>query len=114
MTLLTLLGLASMIFVAAFTWHTYRAGGGSRHALIEAWVNILLGFTLNWTANLVVIPLMSPGGHFTPVSNWWGGWIYTTISILRTYAIRRWAQGSLHLLVAWIERLVARMVPKRA
>lgn len=108
---LTLLGMASMLFVAVFTWRSYAAGGGSRHALIEAWVNVLIGFSLNWLVNLVIIPLMSPGGHMTLATNFWGGWIYTTVSIVRQYLIRRWAQVYLERLVAWIERMVDRWLP---
>lgn len=52
MTLLTALGLASVAFVVVFTTRAYRdntAGNGQsrRSAIIEAWANILIGFTIN-------------------------------------------------------------------
>ena len=64
MTLLTALGLASVAFVAVFTARAYRdntAGNGQsrRSAIIEAWVNILIGFTI--IGNLVVILVVARG-----------------------------------------------------
>lgn len=89
MSMLGLLGLASMVFVAGFTFRTARAGADPRAAIIEAWFNIVVGFTVNFVANLWLIPLMT-GVELPHGANFWGGWIYTTISIVRQYAIRRW------------------------
>lgn len=108
MNALHILGALSMLFVAAFTWNAYRDNTGvgqtPRSAIIEAWFNIVIGFSINWTANLVLIPLMSPGGHMTLAANFWGGWIYTAISILRQFAVRRWFNARLHRLA---QRLAA-------
>jgi|GEM_PF-965575 hypothetical protein len=95
MSLLTSLGMASMAFVAWFTWRAYRsadsgAGQSKRASIIEAWVNILIGFSINYAANVVLIPLMADGAHVTATSNFWGGWVYTAISIVRQYTVRRW------------------------
>lgn len=95
MTLLTALGLASMAFTAWFTWSSYHAGPHPRAAIIEAWVNIGIGFGINFLANLLILPLID--AHFTLAQNFWMGWIYTSISILRQYAIRRWFQQRLHV-----------------
>lgn len=98
MSLLTALGVASMIFVGVFTWRAAIAAPGAgqspRSAIIEAWVNLAIGFSVNFTANLFLLPLV--GASFTAAENWWLGCIYTAISILRQYAIRRWFNAKLH------------------
>lgn len=92
--LLTTLGIASVVFVAAFTWRTVTKTGGDvaarREAIIEAWVNIFIGFGINFIVNMVLLPMMTQGGRVDPVANFWGGWVYTAVSVLRQYAIRRW------------------------
>lgn len=105
MSAITYLGLASMVFVAAFTWHAgfvaaHTGGQTPRAAVVEAWVNIVIGFTVNFVFNFVLIPMMTTGGHMTVASNFWGGWVFTTISIVRQYSIRRWFNGSIKGLVA--------------
>lgn len=95
MTMLHFLGLASMLFVVWFTWRAYSGpdtgqGQSRRESIIEAWTNIAIGFSTNFTANTFLLPLMTDGGHLSQISNWWGGWVYTAISMLRQYAIRRW------------------------
>lgn len=89
------LGSFSFAFVVWFTFyqamHIDQGQGQSRRAAVmEAWWNIAIGFSANYVANLWLIPLMADGAHVTAASNWWGGWCYTAISILRQFAIRRW------------------------
>lgn len=96
-----MLGLLSMIFVIGFTFYTYHAadsnqGQSKRASLVEAWFNIVIGFSINYLANIWLIPLMT-GTTLHWGANFWGGWVYTTISILRQYAIRRWFNERLHL-----------------
>lgn len=105
MNLLASLGVASMVFVAAFTYHAaMRAKGDGqspRGAIVEAWVNLVIGFSINYVANIFVIPLAIEGdGHMTMWGNFWMGWIFTTISIVRQYAIRRWFNAKLHVLTS--------------
>lgn len=93
------LGIASLLFVVAFTASAYGStspspGQSRRQSIIEAWINIAIGFAINYTANLLVLPLI--GAHISLADNWWMGWIYTTISIVRQYAIRRWFNDRLH------------------
>jgi hypothetical protein len=102
MNLLEILGVASMVFVGAFTYHAafvqaHTTGQTPREAIIEAWVNLVIGFTINFIANLWLIPLMA-GVELSHSANFWGGWVYTTISILRQYTIRRWFNKRLHSL----------------
>lgn len=89
------MGAASFVVVALFTLRSYHAGGNPRAAIIEAWVNIVIGFSINFAANLILFPLMV-GVAVSAEANWWGGWIYTAISVIRQYAIRRWFQGRIH------------------
>jgi hypothetical protein len=100
MNLLTILGIVSMIFVAAFTLRAYRNNTGvgqtPRGAIIEAWFNIGIGFAINYAANLLFLPMV--GAHFSAAENWWLGWLYTTISIVRQFALRRWFNARLHRL----------------
>lgn len=107
MSLLTILGLASMVFVCWFTWWTCTgpqggAGQSRRESIIEAWTNIVIGFTLNFLVNLALIPLMTDGGRLSASANFWGGWIYTSISMLRQYTIRRWFNNHIHQFSAWL------------
>ena len=93
MTLLAALGLVSFAFVVAFTARAYkddtRGNGQSRRsAIIEAWVNILIGFTINYAMNFILLPLI--GARITAMDNFMLGWTYTAISIVRQYTIRRW------------------------
>lgn len=86
MNALTALGVLSMAFVMAFTWHRYSAGHAPRRAIVEAWANLVVGFTVNFIANFAILPLV--GASFTAAENWWLGWLYTAISVLRQYGLR--------------------------
>ncbi len=100
MSLLVTLGIVSMAFCAVFTWQAVTRdpglGQSPRSAIIEAWMNIAIGFGINFAANLFIIPLAVTGGHLSMAGNWWMGWVFTTISMLRTYTIRRWFNARLH------------------
>ena len=62
-----------------------------KHSFYEAWVNILIGYGVNFTANMLIFPLF--GFHITVTQNIVMGVIYTGISLVRSYAIRRWFNG---------------------
>lgn len=98
MSALQLLGVTSLLFVAAFTWRAAMAahtvGQSPRSAIIEAWVNLCLGFSINFAANLLLLPMV--GAAFTMGENFWLGCIYTAISIVRQYVIRRWFNERVH------------------
>ena len=61
---------------------------------IEAVFNVLIGFGINFTANMLFFPLF--GWHISASQNFALGAIYTVISLLRSYAIRRWFNARLH------------------
>lgn len=63
-------------------------------SLIEAFMNVLIGFSINFCANLIILPLWG----FTPslAENFQIGLLYTVVSIARSYVIRRWFNARLH------------------
>lgn len=63
-------------------------------SFIEAWVNVLIGFGINWIANLLILPLF--GFDITGMQAFNMGLIFTVISVARSYAIRRWFNARLH------------------
>lgn len=60
-------------------------------SFIEAWANIIVGFTINFFANLAVLPLF--GLAVTPSKAFGIGVIFTAISLVRSYVLRRWFNG---------------------
>ena len=67
-------------------------------SLIEAIINVLIGFGINFTANMLIFPMF--GFHITPGANFALGLIYTVISVVRSYAVRRWFNARLHRLAS--------------
>ncbi len=67
-------------------------------SLIEAIINVLIGFGINFTANMLIFPLF--GFHITPGANLALGLIYTVISVVRSYAVRRWFNARLQRLAS--------------
>jgi hypothetical protein len=57
----------------------------------EAWANIAVGFGINFTANLIVLPWF--GFAITPAKAFGIGVIFTVISLVRSYIIRRFFNG---------------------
>lgn len=56
-------------------------------SFVESWVNIIVGFSINFIANLVFFPMF--GWSITVVENLTLGVIYTAISLVRSYVLRR-------------------------
>ncbi len=71
-----------------------------RGSLAEAIINVLIGYWINFAANMTILPLF--GFHITLQDNLLIGAIFTVISVVRSYAVRRWCNG-------WIVRTAARM-----
>lgn len=57
----------------------------------EAWANIAVGFAINFTANLIVLPWF--GLAITPGKAFGIGIVFTFISLARSYVLRRWFNG---------------------
>jgi hypothetical protein len=62
-------------------------------SLIEVCINILIGFSINWVANIWILPLY--GFNITHGQAFSMGLIFTVISVVRGYAIRRWFNARL-------------------
>ena len=61
-------------------------------SITEAGANIAVGFGVNFAANLVILPLFG----FASLSlgkNFIIGALYTVISLIRSYVLRRWFNG---------------------
>ena len=67
-------------------------------SLIEAIINVLIGFSINFGANMLIFPLF--GFQITPGANFALGLIYTVISVVRSYAVRRWFNARLQRLAS--------------
>lgn len=63
-----------------------------RGSFAEAWANIAVGFSINFVANTILIPVFV-GVHIAPGANFMMGCVYTLISLARSYVLRRWFNG---------------------
>jgi hypothetical protein len=62
-------------------------------SLIEALANVVIGFGINWVANMAILPLF--GFHVTGAQAFGIGVFFTVISIVRSYVLRRWFNAQL-------------------
>jgi len=60
-------------------------------SFVEAWANIIVGFAINFIANLLIWPIF--GLHMGARVAFLGGLIFTVVSLVRSYIIRRWFNG---------------------
>ena len=60
-------------------------------SFVEAWANIAFGFSINWCANLIVLPWF--GFDISGGQAFLMGLIFTAISVVRQYVVRRWFNG---------------------
>lgn len=56
-------------------------------SILEAWANIAVGFGINFCANLVILPFF--GFSITAGQAFRVGLIFTVISLVRSYVLRR-------------------------
>ena len=61
-------------------------------SITEAWANIAVGFAVNFTANITILPLFG-FKSLTLRTNFIIGLLYTVISLVRSYILRRWFNG---------------------
>lgn len=64
-----------------------KVGQTRRGSLLESLVNIVVGYSINFVANLLIFPLF--GWHISTRENLTLGVIYTGISLVRSYGLRR-------------------------
>jgi len=72
-------------------------------SLIEAWVNVGIGFAINFVANLIILPQFG-FTSLTVGTNFVIGLIYTVISVVRSYVIRRWFNARLRIVAERLAR----------
>jgi len=60
-------------------------------SFLEAWANIIVGFSINWFANMAILPLF--GFNVTGAQAFGIGLFFTAISLVRSYILRRWFNG---------------------
>lgn len=60
-------------------------------SFVEATANITVGFAINWYANMIVLPWF--GYNVTPSDAFGIGLVFTAISLVRSYVLRRWFNG---------------------
>jgi hypothetical protein len=63
-------------------------------SLIEVSINIFIGYWINFVANLVILPMF--GLNVSITDNFLIGFIYTFISVARSYVVRRWFEKKIH------------------
>lgn len=57
-------------------------------SFVESWTNVAVGFSINYVANLVVLPWF--GLAITASKALGVGVVFTVISVTRSYLLRRW------------------------
>jgi hypothetical protein len=60
-------------------------------SFVEAWANIVVGFSINFVANMTILPWF--GFKVSAGSAFEIGLIFTVISLVRSYVLRRWFNG---------------------
>ena len=73
-------------------------------SFIEALLNTLIGYVVALTSQLLIFPLFGIKGSFT--ENLLIGGYFTLISIVRSYAIRRWFNAKLRNAAIYISERV--------
>lgn len=61
-------------------------------SFVESWTNIAIGFAINWTANMLILPLFG-FTTLTAAKAFGIGIAFTLISFARQYVLRRWFNG---------------------
>lgn len=61
-------------------------------SIVEAKTNLVVGFAINWTANMLFLPLFG-FDTLTAAKAFGIGLVFTVISLLRQLVIRRWFNG---------------------
>ena len=65
-----------------------------KQSWVESTVNVAIGLTINLALQVLVFPLF--GVHIPFTSNLGIAAVFTAVSVLRNYCIRRWFNASRH------------------
>lgn len=79
-------------------------------SLIEALINVIIGFFIQFTASAILLPLL--GVPISMGQNFVLGIGMTVVSVARQYVIRRWAQKHLTNCKNWIVMKVVKFKEK--
>ena len=63
-------------------------------SFIEVCINIAIGFSINFFMNLTIFPIF--GWNISVSENLLLGVIYTVVSVIRGYVVRRWFERKIH------------------
>ena len=74
-------------------------------SFIEAWVNVVIGFAINFAANILILPAFG-FTSLTLATNFVIGLVYTVISVARSYVIRRWFNARLQRMAEKLARKI--------
>lgn len=73
-------------------------------SLAEVLINVVIGWCIAFITQLIVFPLF--GVHVSLSSQIWISVIFTVVSIIRGYIIRRWFNAGIHkLAIQFIKKL---------
>jgi len=61
-------------------------------SFVEAWANIAVGFGVNWSCNMLFLPLFG-FDSLTAAKAFGIGVVFTVVSLVRQYVLRRWFNG---------------------
>lgn len=56
-------------------------------SMLESWTNVAVGFAINYSGNIFILPLF--GVNMTPHKALGIGMVFTVISVVRSYYLRR-------------------------
>lgn len=74
-------------------------------SLAEVIINVIIGWVIGLLTQLVVFPIF--GIHVSFSDQFWISVVFTFVSIVRSYAIRRWFNAGIHkLAVQFIRKFV--------
>lgn len=62
-------------------------------SVVEAFANIAVGFSINFCANLLILPIFYGPIASSASKAFSIGVIFTVISLVRSYVLRRWFNG---------------------
>ena len=65
-------------------------------SLAEVLINVVIGWVIAFITQLIVFPMF--GVHVSLSSQFWISVIFTVVSIIRGYVIRRWFNAGIHKL----------------
>lgn len=77
-------------------------------SLLEAWVNVAIGFGINYAMNLVILNGVM-GMSISLVQNLWIGLMFTVVSVIRSYGVRRLFNYGLRAAIEALARKLYRL-----